>query len=426
MKGKLIIHSSQIATPKGMQAKFGKDMNELTMIEQGSIVIENGLIEAVGSTDDIRKFYNESEYQVIHAETQCVIPGFVDSHTHFIFGGYRPEEFFMRLNGAAYMDIMNAGGGIQNTVNATRASTFAELYRDGKDRLDSMLSYGITTVEGKSGYGLDLETELRQLKVMRQLNEIHPVDVVATFLGAHAIPPEFTGKNNEYIDFMKKEVLPRVKAEQLAEFCDVFCEDGVFSIEQSRNLLLEAQKLGFALKVHADEIEPIGGAQLAGELKAASADHLLEASDEGIDRLITNGVVATLLPGTAFCLNKKYADARKIIDRGGAVALASDYNPGSCFTNSVPLILALACIHMRMTPEEALTAFTLNGAAAINRAGAIGSIEPGKDADLLLLKYPSYKFLTYHTAVNIVDRVIKKGVVINQIGKEVVNSDGIK
>ncbi|MGG3771747.1 imidazolonepropionase [Heyndrickxia faecalis] len=414
MGKKLIVKACQIATPKGKQAKYGKEMNNLAVIENGAIVVEDGIIQEVGPAADILQAHDLKDFEIIDAAGKCAVPGFVDAHTHFIFGGYRPDEFYMRLNGASYMEIMNAGGGIQNTVNATRSSCFDELFQAGMDRLDAMVDYGITTVEGKSGYGLDAETELLQLKVQGKLNQAHPVDVVSTFLGAHAVPPEFKGRNEAYIDFLIQNVLPKVVEEKLAEFCDVFCEDGVFSIALSRKLLQEAKKQGLEIKAHADEIEQLGGAELAAELGAVSADHLLEASDHGIEQLKKHRVVATLLPATAFCLNKRYADARKIIDQGCAVALASDFNPGSCFTQSVPLIFALACIQMKMTPEEALTAFTLNGAAALKRADSIGSIETGKKADIVILKYPSYKYLSYHTAANLVETVIKDGKIVKQ------------
>lgn len=412
MRNILILNSSQIATPIGKNAKCGKEMNSIRVIENGAVVIKNGIIEEVDTTENILKKYNLDEFEVINAHNKCILPGFVDSHTHFIFGGYRPEEFFMRLNGASYMDIMRAKGGIQNTVNATRSSSFKELYELGFDRLNSMLEFGITTVEGKSGYGLDLDTEIRQLEVMKKLNEDHKVDVVSTFLGAHAVPLEYEGKNEEYIDFIIDKVLPVVKEKELADFCDVFCEDDVISIELSDKLLSKAKEMGFKAKIHADEIVSLGGAELAGKLKAVSADHLLCASEEGIKSLAENKVVATLLPSTAFCLNKPYANARKMIDSGCSVALASDFNPGSCFTNSIPLMFALACIHMRMTAEEAITAFTLNGAAALGRADKIGTIEKGKAADLVILKYPTYKYLVYNTGVNIVDSVIKSGKVV--------------
>ncbi|MCH3963451.1 MAG: imidazolonepropionase [Clostridium sp.] len=409
MKNIIVLNADEIATPIGKCARFGNEMGHIKIIKHGTVVVENGRIAAVDTTQNILKKYDLRNYEILKAEGKCVVPGFVDSHTHFIFSGYRPDEFFMRLGGRSYMNIMKAGGGIENTVKATRKSSFKELYNLGMKRLDSMLSFGITTVEGKSGYGLDLETEIKQLKVMKELNKDHAVDVIGTFLGAHAVPEEFTGKSSKYIDFIIERVLPEVVDKKLAEFCDVFCEKGVISIELSKKLLLKASELGLKLKIHADEIMYLGGAELAGRLDAVSADHLLNASENGIELLSKNKVVATLLPATAFCLNKPYANARKMIDSGCAVALASDFNPGSCFSNSIPLIFALACIYMNMSAEEALTALTLNGAAALNRADTIGSIENGKIADMVILKYPGYKYLMYNTGVNIVDKVLKNG-----------------
>lgn len=405
----IIFNASQIATPIGDKAKYGKEMKDISVIKNGSIVIENGLIRDVGPTTSIMKKYNLSKYNIIDAKDRAIVPGFVDAHTHFVFGGYREEEFFQRINGTSYMEIMNNDGGIESTVKKTRNMTFNELYELGFDRLNSMLGFGITTVEGKSGYGLDFHTETKQLKVMKKLDEDHPVDVVSTFLGAHAIPQEYRGNNDEYIDFMIEKLYPYIVRNKLAEFCDVFCEDGVFSVEQSRKLLLEAKKLGFKLKVHADEISAFGGAELAASIGAVSADHLLNVSDEGVRDMANNRVVSVLLPATAFTLDKPFADARKMIDKGCAIALGSDYNPGSCFSNSIPLIISLACIKMRMTPEEILTALTINGAAALDRETSIGSIEVGKKADILILKYPSYKYLMYNTGINIVDTVVKNG-----------------
>lgn len=415
MKKTLIINASQIATPEGYKGKKGVQMKELLTIEDGAVYIEDGIIKDVGTTNDLVNKVDISECNVIDASGKCVLPGFVDSHTHFIFGGYREDEFVKRLEGAQYLEILNMGGGIQSTVKSTKNTTFEELYNLGLERLNGMLAQGITTVEGKSGYGLDLECELKQLRVMKELNNNESIDIAATYLGAHAIPIEYKGRSLEYVDYMIKEVLPKVKEEGLAEFCDVFCDEGVFSIEESRKLLLEARNLGFKSKIHADEIVQLGGGELAAEVEAVSADHLLMVSDKGIKELSENNIVATLLPCTAFCLAKPYAPARKIIDNGGIVALASDFNPGSCFANSVPLMLALAVIHMKMTIEEAITGITLNGAAAIDKADSIGSIEIGKKADIVILKYPSYKFLVYNTGTNIVEKVLKAGEVVYEI-----------
>jgi imidazolonepropionase len=352
------------------------------------------------------------DYQVIDASGKSVLPGFVDSHTHFVFGGYRAEEFCWRLRGISYMDIMQRGGGIANSVKATRAASKKELYNSGRKRLDSMLSLGVTTVEGKSGYGLDYETEIKQLEVMDELDRAHPIDVVKTFLGAHAVPEEYEGEEDKYIDYIITEVLPVVAEKKLAEFCDVFCEKNVFSLAQSKRLLLEAKEIGMELKLHADEIVQLGGAELAAELGAVSADHLLRASQRGIKEMAKVGVVATLLPGTAFSLKEPYPKARYMIDKQCAVALATDMNPGSCFTESIPLIFALATIYMNMTVEEAVSALTINGAAALNRAETIGSIDIGKKGDIVILEFPSYKYIPYHLGVSCVEKVIKNGRIV--------------
>ncbi len=385
-------------------------MSDLKIIENGMIMITDGLISFVGKSTDALPVTDPETYEIIDASGKAVLPGFVDSHTHFVFGGYREEEFSWRMRGDSYMSIMQRGGGILNTMAATRKASVDELKAAGKKRLDKMLSMGVTTVEGKSGYGMDKETEIKQLEVMKALNEEHPVDIVSTFLGAHATPSEYKGREDDYIDFLINEVMPEIKARNLAECCDIFCEKNVFSIEQSRKLLSAARRMGFELKIHADEIISTGGAELAAELRALSADHLLQATDEGIKALAENNVVATLLPCTAFSLKEHFARGRYMIDSGCAVALSSDLNPGSSFTSSIPLIFALACIYMQFSPEEAVTAMTINGAAAIGKADRIGSIDIGKQGDLIVLEYPSYQFLPYHIGMNIVETIIKKGI----------------
>ena len=307
------------------------------------------------------------------------------------------------------MKIMQRGGGIVNTVKATRKASKEELLQSGIKRLDSMLSFGVTTAEGKSGYGLDRETEIKQLEVMTHLDQVHYVDVLPTFLGAHAIPQEYKGKEEAFIDLMANEVMPEVAERRLAEFCDIFCEKNVFSVEQSRRLLIRAKDLGLKIKLHADEIVQLGGAELAAELGAVSADHLLHASERGIKDLAKAGVVATLLPATAFSLREPYAPGRKMIDLNCAVALATDFNPGSCFTESIPLVFALATLYMNISIEEAVTALTLNAAAALNRADKVGSIDAGKNGDLIILEFPSFKYIPYHIGVSTVEKVIKKG-----------------
>lgn len=412
-KGNVIIkNASQVITCSGLEGKFGKDMNNINVIENATVVVEDGIIKEIGSLEDILKKYNEKHFEIVDASNKAVLPGFVDSHTHFVFGGFRAEEFSWRLNGESYMDIMNKGGGIVNSVRGTREATEDELYESAKKRLDSMIHFGVTTVEGKSGYGLDYETELKQLRVMDRLQKDHSIDICKTFMGAHATPEEYKGRNEEYINFIIEDVLPKVAEEKLAEFCDVFCEEGVFSVEESRKILLKAKELGMKIKLHADEIVQLGGAELAAELGATSADHLLHASDEGIKAMADKKVISTLLPTTAFCLKEPFARARMMIDKGGAVALGTDFNPGSGFTNSIPLMFALATIYMDMSIEEAISAMTINGAAAIGRAETIGSIDKGKKGDLVILEYPSYKFLPYNTGVNIVETVIKDGNIV--------------
>lgn len=411
MKRTIAVHAKQLVTCGGAGPKKGAAaMNELGIIEDGAVLMEDGVIVEAGPTAALLPRCGNAE--IIDCTGKAVLPGFVDPHTHFIFGGYRAEEFSWRLTGVSYMDIMQRGGGINATVGPTRAASEDELMEEGRKRLDSMLRFGVTTAEGKSGYGLDTENELKQLRAMARLQKEHPVDVIPTFMGAHATPEEYKGRTGAYVDYIIEEMLPAVAAGGLAEFCDVFCEAKVFEIEDSRRLLKAAKKYGMIPKLHADEIVPIGGTELAAEVGAVSADHLLHASDEGIRRLAEAGVVATLLPATAFSLKEPYARGRFMIDEGCAVALASDYNPGSCFTNSIPLLFALATIYMGLTVEEAITALTLNGAAAIGRADRAGSIEPGKQADLVILKYPDYHFLNYHFAVNIVERVVKAGRVV--------------
>ena len=411
MSGNLIIkNATQLVTCSGFRAKKGSEMNELHVVEDGAAIIEDGVIKWVGKTADMHsEVLDDSKFQVIDAEGMAVLPGFVDSHTHFVFGGYRAEEYSWRLSGISYMDIMKRGGGILSTVQATREASKEALIASGSDRLDSMISFGVTTVEGKSGYGLDRDTELKQLEVMEHLHQTHPVDIVGTFLGAHAIPAEYKGKENAFIDFLIGEVLPEVADRKLAKFCDIFCEKNVFSIDLSRRLLGKAKEMGLKVKLHADEIVQLGGTELAAELGAISADHLLQASDQGIKDLAESNVVATLLPGTAFSLKEPYARARYMIDQGCAVALATDFNPGSCFTESIPLIIALATIYMGLTIEETISALTINGAAALDRADTIGSIDKDKHGDLIVLENPSYHFLSYHIGVSSVEKVIKKG-----------------
>lgn len=411
MSNNLIIINARIMTPQGRTVRKGKEMNELLTIPFGTVEVTEGIITYVG-----RSRINDPKpgYEIFDAGGQVLLPGFIDSHTHLIFEGFRPEEFIWRLNGDSYMSIMERGGGIMNTVYATREASLAELKKKAEAFIDIMSNMGITTVEAKSGYGLDRETELKQLEVMQAINRRpdRKVDIVPTFLGAHAVPEEYQGRSDGYINFLINEMLPIIRERQLAESCDIFCEKGVFTIEQSRRLLKAAQKMGFGVKIHADEMTSFGGAELAAELKALSADHLLHASDKGIRALAENNVVATLLPLTAFSLKEPYARGREMIDSGCAVALATDFNPGSALSGSIPLTFSLACIYMKMTVAEAITALTLNAAAAIGLADRTGSIETCKQGDFALLRGNTPDIIPYYIGMNTVYRTIKAGRII--------------
>lgn len=410
---RLVITNANIYTPVGTAGKRGAEMGDILHIEKGGIIIEDGIIRWVGPESEMPEPEGHVRDEVyMDALGRAVLPGFVDSHTHLVFGGYRPEEFGWRLKGDTYMSIMERGGGIQSTVNATRAASAEELREKAEWYLDEMSAMGVTTVEAKSGYGLDTETEERMLCVIRELGEDpeRKVDVVSTFLGAHAVPKEYKGRTAEYVDLIIKEMLPRFR--DMAEFCDIFTEKNVFELEDSRRLLEAAREAGYKLKMHADEIVSLGGAELAADLGAVSADHLLHVSDEGIRRMAESGTVATLLPLTAFALKEEFAPARKFIDAGCTVALATDLNPGSCFSGSIPLTIALACIYMKMSVEETLTALTLNGAAAIDRADRIGSIEAGKQGDVVILHFDTLDALPYYVGMNCVDVTIKNGIIL--------------
>jgi imidazolonepropionase len=387
-------------------------MSELGIIEDGSLWIEDGIIQAVGSTKEVEQQYANrlQEADIFDATGHLVTPGLIDPHTHVAYGGSREREFEMRLEGVPYMEIMNAGGGIHATTRMTRESTEEEIINQTTKRLDSFLQHGVTTVEGKSGYGMNLETELKQLRVMKQLQETHPIDLVPTFMGAHAVPPDYKGKEEEFIDHLIKDMLPVVAQEKLAEFNDVFCEKDVFTPEQSERILEAGKMYGLIPKIHADEIVAYGGAELAAKVGAISAEHLLKASDEGIKAMAQSGTIACLLPATALYLREEAANGRKMIDEGVAVAISTDCNPGSSPTTSMPLVMNLACISMRMTPAEALTAATYNAACAINRQDRLGSLEVGKQADVVLWDVKSYQELQYLFGVNHTKAVWKKGV----------------
>ena len=409
-KGDLLIENiGELVTVAGSTRRGREAMRDIRVLSgPASVLIRDGKIVYAGSSADCPQVGTEVER--IDAEGHCVLPGFVDSHTHLVFGGFREDEFQWRLAGESYMSIMEKGGGIAATTTATREASAEEFTEAALLHLRSMLRMGVTTMEAKSGYGLDKETELRQLEVAKRLDEMQPIDVVSTYLGAHDIAPEYKGDPDGYIDFIIREMLPIVKERGLARNVDIFTEKNVFDLEQSRRLLSAAQDMGFATKMHADEIYPLGGAGLAADLGCLSADHLLKISDKDIDKMAKSQTVSTLLPLTAFSLMDDYAPARKMIDAGCAVALASDLNPGSCFSCSIPLMIALATIYMHMSVEEAVTALTINAATALGLQDEIGSIEEGKAGDVVILRYPSYKFLSYHFGMNIVETTVKGGI----------------
>jgi imidazolonepropionase len=416
----LIVNASELVTMAGRRKPRARDeMANVRAIAEGAVAIREGLVLACGRTPDILARFCQKKGKPLDARGKTIIPGFVDPHTHLVFAGSRESELVMKLEGRSYMEILASGGGIQRTVRATRAASDRELLRGVMGRLDRMLLHGTTTVEGKSGYGLDLDTEMRSLIAMEMAGMRHPVDVVRTFLGAHVVPPEYQGRPDDYIDFLIRTALPEVVRLRLAEFCDVFCEQDVFTVAQSRRLLTAARKLGLKLKVHADEIVRTRGAELAAELGAISADHLLKSSKEGLERMKEAGVIGVLLPGTPFSLMQKdYPDARMMVSMGLPLALATDHNP-NCMTESMPFIIALACYKMKLTPSEALTAATINAACAIGREGEIGSLEPGKKADVVVLDAPNHLHIPYHFGVNLVETVIKDGQVVVKDGARV-------
>mgnify|MGYP002399103588 FL=1 len=399
----------ELATPTGSAARRGPEMASIRTVPDAAVLIRDGRIAWAGPAAEAPSV--PEGMTVLSAGGGTVVPGFVDSHTHFVFAGDRSEEFLWRAGGLPYMEIHRRGGGIRRSMEATRAASRDDLVAIGRKRLATMLSLGVTTVEGKSGYGMDLATELRQLEAMDILGREQSVRIVPTFLGPHSTPPEYAGRTSEFMDAVIRDMLPAVKDQGIARFCDVFCEKGVFELADSRRYLEAAKAAGFGLKVHADEIERIGGAALAAELGAASADHLLKCVPSDYEALARSSTIATCLPLTAFVLREPYADARGMIDAGCAVALASDLNPGSCYSQSISLIFALAVLYMRLSVDETLCALTLNGAAALGMAGEIGSLEPGKRGDLVILDAPSRAFLAYHSGMNLVKATVIGGAV---------------
>lgn len=400
-----------IQTPVGSHPHRGKEQGENVKYFNAAIAMEDGVITEITSDGKLPEGDFDIEY---NAGGNLVTPGLVDGHTHLVFGGYRQHELAMKLAGADYLDILKAGGGIIDTVRKTREADKSELYIKSAGFLDEMIGMGVTTCEAKSGYGLTTECEIKMLKVIRDLNARHYMDVVATFMGPHAVPPEYEGRGDEYIDMVCSEMLPAVKEDKLAEFCDVFCEDSVFNAEQSRRYLECARNMGFGLKVHADEIEAIGGSELAGELGAVSAEHLIAITEAGMDALAEGGTIAMCLPATSFYLGKTFAPARRMIEKEIPVAIASDFNPGSCPSLNLQFAMNLGCIKYRMTPEEVLTAVTINPACGIGKGETVGTIEPGKKGDLVIWNAPDFEMVCYRFGSNMVNRVIKCGELVDR------------
>lgn len=412
----LLIHSaSQVCVvPAGNSGgpQRGAALGELGLVPDGAVAINQGRIAAVGPTADMRSRYQPSIE--IDALGRCIVPGFVDPHTHLPWMGNRAGEFELRIAGASYMEIMAAGGGIMSTVRQTRAASLDELVADNLPRLANMLAYGTTSAEAKTGYGLETTAELKQLEAIRVLGEQQPVELSATFLPAHAVPEEFRGDTDGYVTYIITKTLPAgaawMRQQGTVLACDVFCEEGVFDLDQTRRILEAARELGYTLKVHADEFVGLGGTRLAVELGAVSADHLVSTPAADIAALGAGTTIAVGLPGTPFGLaHPDYTPARAILDAGGALAIATDLNPGTSWCESMQMVMALACRYMGLTQAQALVAATLNAAHAIGRGDGIGSLEPGKQADLLILTVDDYRHLGYRFGTNLVEAVFKRG-----------------
>ncbi len=410
-----ITHLAEVATPQGSEPRRGADQDRVERLTDVEVLCRDGEIAFVGSRDELERTADPLDgVETLDGQGGTLIPGFVDPHTHLPWAGSREEEFVQRLAGVSYMDIAAQGGGILSTVRSTREASHDELVASITPRMNQMLTWGTTTAEAKSGYGLSRRDELKQLEAIRDANAAHPVDLVPTLLAAHEVPPEFRDHRQRYLDLVVNEITPAVAEAGLARFCDVFCEEGVFSVDESRRVLLAGREAGLAPRLHADEFVASGGAELAAELGALSADHLMAISEEGVDAMAAAGVTAVLLPGTSFFLMKDaYAPARRLIEAGIPVALATDCNPGSSHTESMPMILVLAVLKLGLTIAEALTAATLNAACCLGLGETIGSVEVGKQADLILLDAPNHLHLAYHYGINPVKAVIKAGEVVH-------------
>lgn len=410
MSDLLVVNIGTLATAEGRSARGGAAQGEVRALRDAWVRIEDGVITAVGTGEPPQA----PGAARLDAGGRLVTPGLVDAHTHLIFGGWRQHELGLKLRGTPYLEILAQGGGILSTVRATRSASQAELEAKGRRALDEMLRVGTTTCEAKSGYGLDMENELKQLRVVHRLNEGQPVELISTFMAAHALPEEYKDNREGYLALIIDRMLPYVAEHKLAEYCDVFCETGVFTPAESQRILTAAQKLGLGAKIHADEIDPIGGSQLAGQIGAVSAEHLIVCPDEGIASMAKGGTIACLLPATSFYLGATFAPAKKMIEAGVPVAIATDFNPGSTPNLSLQLAMNIACYRYRMTPEETLTAATLNAAAAIGRADRVGTVETGKQADLLLWDADNLNYIFYRYGSNLVKTVVKAGQVVKQ------------
>ncbi len=405
----LITNIGMLVTPTGTAPKSGAEQGAVTVLKNAWVRIREGIITETGAgTPQLCQ-----QEEVLDAGGKLVTPGLVDAHTHLVFGGWRQNELGMKLHGKTYLEIQNAGGGIQSSTNATRKATAEELTAKAALALDEMLSFGTTTCEAKSGYGLATEHELKALQVIQSLNDRHPMDLVATFMGAHLVPREYKENRAEYIRLVCQEMLPLVARQGIARYNDVFCEADTFDVEEARQILEAGLQYGLRPKIHADEIEAIGGSVLAGQLGAISAEHLIVCPPEGIEALAKGGVIACLLPATSFNLGAAFAPARAMVEAGVPVAMATDFNPGSCPCLNMQFVINLGCLKYRLTPEEVLTAVTLNGAAAIDLAHRVGSVEPGKQGDLVIWDAPDLDYICYRLGSNLVKTVIKNGKVVH-------------
>ena len=410
----LIKNIGQLITMAGPVPRVGSAMNDLGLVENGGVASAGEEILAIGTSDEVQGKVTLSEScRVIDAHGAVVTPGLIDPHTHPVFAQTREKEYEMRAQGKSYMEIARSGGGIRSSVRDLRAAGIDQLKDRTRKCLDRMLAHGTTTIEAKSGYGLSLDAELKSLQVICDLNQVHPVDLVPTFLGAHEVPDEYRGKRDEYIGLLTREMIPEVARREMAEYSDVFCEKGVFDIDESRSIQQAARDAGLKLRFHVDELSSFGGAELAAEMNATSADHLVYISDAGIKALAQSGTAAVLLPGTTFSLGgAAYAPARKLIEAGAIVALSTDCNPGSSYTESLAIIVSLAVRQMKITTAEAISAITVNAAAALDRAGRIGRLVPGLLADIVIWDMADYRELPYHFGVNLASTVIKRGKVV--------------